>query len=364
YAPPEHNPYEESSQSNSLTVSADIYSLAKSFYTVICGRAPNQFICDPITSLTDEIMAKAWGRPLTEILARATDDDPARRYGTVVEFWADLAQTATIAEEQTTVAAPDEETVIRPRLKIVPGEMPKSPLQPDFEMALASPGSHASFSTARPIYPGKAVEGREDDGKKEPERQVRRPSKFFVDLQKQAPASVQLPEKSPLVAEAIPGTKPTAFKQPVVKRESVKEKEKRSKFALHYVIDGFSENMRRRLFTSMLCLAFLGSVISVYNFWMSGVSFGSGPPTEIEVVPESLNVRAGMMKSDESILGVIAKGSRHKVLSVNEKYPGATPWIQIQVSRWEKYTAPGQQQNTGWVYGDPNLVRVVSRRWW
>lgn len=144
YAPPEHNPYEESGQADRLTASADIYSLAKSFYTVVCGRAPNQYICDPITSLTGEMMRKSWGGALTAILCRATDYEPARRHATVVEFWNDLAQTAAIAEDQLTTA-PEEETVVKPRLKIAPGEMPKQPLQPDFEMALASPGSMLLF---------------------------------------------------------------------------------------------------------------------------------------------------------------------------------------------------------------------------
>src|SRR5215813_6099026 len=45
YAPPEHHPDEvfaENTGSRSrLTAAADIYSLAKSFYTVVCGRPPS-----------------------------------------------------------------------------------------------------------------------------------------------------------------------------------------------------------------------------------------------------------------------------------------------------------------------------------
>jgi uncharacterized protein YgiM (DUF1202 family) len=112
----------------------------------------------------------------------------------------------------------------------------------------------------------------------------------------------------------------------------------------------------------MLFLAFLGSVVSVYNFAWKG---SATAPGEIEVVTDNVNVRTGMTMSDESILGSIAKGSRHKVLSVHEKTPESPyPWFQIEVSRWERYDALGARQNIGWVYGKPELVRVVSRRWW
>jgi serine/threonine protein kinase len=370
YAPPEHNPYEESGQSDSLTVSADIYSLAKSFYTVVCGRAPSPYICDPITSLTEDLMRKAWGRPLTEILCRATDDDPAKRHATVVEFWNDLAQTAAIAEDQSTLAtlaaAPDEETIVRPRLKIVSGALPNSPLLPDFEMALASPGSHASFSTAKPIALEPAEDGSTEDDRTdeaariEPGRQGR--AKFFVELQQQnaAPPIAQErpgPAPGPVVAQASPALKAPALKP---KDDKGLEDKKRSRFGVRSLTDTFNENLRRRTFTSMLFLAFLGSLVSVYNFVLSGAT-----TTEIEVIADGVNVRFAMTMSEESKLGYIAKGSRHKVLTIKEKSPDSVnPWYQIEVSRWEKYVAPGAQQNSGWVYGDPNNVRVVSRRWW
>jgi serine/threonine protein kinase len=346
YAPPEHNPNEESGKSDSLTVSADIYSLAKSFYTVVCGRAPGQYICDPIAVLTDELMKKAWGVPLTEILCRATDDEPARRQATVIEFWNDLAQIGAVAEDQSTVAATEEETIVKPRLKIAPGEMPNRPLQPDFEIALASPGSHASFSTAKPMATGPAGDAGRNE-KIEPDRLGRRQSKFFVELQ-EPKQSIQEQERSTPVAvnaEARPSNTPAA-----------KKTEDKRIITVRSVAENFSENLRRRLFIFMLSLAFLGSLVSIYNFGFKGGA--SGPPREIEVIAEGLNVRFGLTKSQESILGYVAKGSRHKVLAVKDK------WIQIEVSKWERYEAPGAQQNVGWVYGDPDLVRVVSRRWW
>src|SRR5262245_45303695 len=80
YAPPEHHPCEVGGGApggtpgegavarNRLTASADIYSLAKSFYTVICGHAPSQFRCDPITYLRDDSMSESSRRRLLNVL--------------------------------------------------------------------------------------------------------------------------------------------------------------------------------------------------------------------------------------------------------------------------------------------------------
>ena len=98
YAPPEHHPgeaYGEVTRSR-LTASADIYSLAKSFYTVVCGRPPSQFTCDPITCLPEDSIDEPVRRRLLEVLRRATDDNPAARYASVIEFWSDLAQVASV----------------------------------------------------------------------------------------------------------------------------------------------------------------------------------------------------------------------------------------------------------------------------
>src|SRR5262245_48781050 len=92
YAPPEHHPNQlaselvggltdvsegsDASAHNRLTASADIYSLAKSFYTVVCGRPPSQFKCDPITylpaSLPADPMSETMRQRLLNVLRRAT----------------------------------------------------------------------------------------------------------------------------------------------------------------------------------------------------------------------------------------------------------------------------------------------------
>src|SRR5262249_40201313 len=140
YAPPEHHPdevfAENSGARRGLTASADIYSLAKSFYTVVCGRPPSQFKFDPITYLLADSMEECGRRRLLNVLRRATDDDPKARYATVVEFWSDLAQVAPTEEEKKTdevFESEDDTTIIRPRLNVAPGMLPNVPALPDFD---------------------------------------------------------------------------------------------------------------------------------------------------------------------------------------------------------------------------------------
>ncbi len=336
YAPPEHNPFEEPEQTDRLTASADIYSLAKSFYTVVCGRAPGQFRCDPITFLPEEIMKRPWSEALLDVLCRATDDDPTKRYATVVEFWNDLVQIAAIAETPTV----DEVTIVKPRLKINPGLLPKRPLQPDFEPALASLGSHAHFTSATPVKP-------------RPEREVskaddRRDGKFFVEIQR--------PQPSPAIQEQVKHEPPAkkAEQKPEIRAEVKPERN---------FTERFTEALRRRIFLILLALAILGANISIFNYARNNeMPIGFGPPTEVEVTAPGLNVRSGPSPRD-SVLGVVGRGSRHRVTAKTSQ-----DWLQIEVSQWDESMSHVTDQNQGWVYGNldgnPSNVRVVSRRFW
>src|SRR5262245_40141636 len=165
YAPPEHHPGEVSGDGagarSRLTASADIYSLAKSFYTIVCGRPPSQFTCDTITHLPADSINEPVRRRLLDVLRRATEDDPAARYASVIEFWSDLAQVASVCEEEKADETPDdadELTLVRPRLNVTPGALPIGPAQPDFDPALVTAPLHASFTTATLVEKQPAVQ--------------------------------------------------------------------------------------------------------------------------------------------------------------------------------------------------------------
>lgn len=366
YAPPEHHPNEPmpsfrtdaEKQGNRLTASADTYSLAKSFYTVICGRAPNQFKADPIDYLPEEIERESWGPALLAVLKRATDDEPANRYSTVIEFWSDLAQIAptVLPEEEAAAAEESDETLVRPRLQVQPGAMPVKPEEPEFDPTLASVRSHSTYTSATPMRKPKAGEGenagagpRESAGEiaavgvLEPERP--RPGKVVIELQ---------PPKTAPVAEARTPVSTPAKNKKEKPAEKGKEQPKPKKRAA----ERFPHSMRRRVFIMFLLLALGGFLSSVYQFvrGKSSVAFGFGPPREVVVSAELLNVRAAP-GGREAILGSINKGSRHKVLAQID-----SGWMKIEVSQWSDLRPGPSDQKDGWV--DSRFVDVVSRRWW
>lgn len=133
YAPPEHHPDSEMETSNEqLTPSADVYSLAKTIYTGMTGRAPRQFSRKPIAYLTPELERQPWGAALLQILRKATATPVGERYPTVQEFWSDFVELGSYLAEDD-----PEKTEVRRRLKGTSNvERPKS--QPDFQVASAA----------------------------------------------------------------------------------------------------------------------------------------------------------------------------------------------------------------------------------
>jgi len=100
YAAPEHNPLMQTAALDSaslsgantqLTPAADIYSLAKTAYTMICGVSPRAFAQHPITALPAPMSAEPWAQSLLRVLERATQTRPGDRYQRVQEFWDELS---------------------------------------------------------------------------------------------------------------------------------------------------------------------------------------------------------------------------------------------------------------------------------
>jgi len=100
YAAPEHNPLVQTGQLDinslssgqpHLTPAADIYSLAKTTYTLLASEAPRRFSHHQITELPLLISNKSWAADVLRVLRRATEDKPEDRYQTVQEFWQELS---------------------------------------------------------------------------------------------------------------------------------------------------------------------------------------------------------------------------------------------------------------------------------
>ncbi|HEX4948164.1 MAG TPA: serine/threonine-protein kinase, partial [Blastocatellia bacterium] len=161
YAPPEHHPDESRGHVGRLTASADIYSLAKSFYTVLSGRAPSQFNRRPITSLPDSLCEQPWAGSLLCVLQRATADSPRDRYATVIEFWSELANVATKTQPAASFVTPEDDATrvrakelpkeLKEELKVAPPNMPAKPAQPEFSSLLEADPANITTSTPTSI---------------------------------------------------------------------------------------------------------------------------------------------------------------------------------------------------------------------
>ena len=113
YAPPEHSPLVQTSQLDlgpgqsplQLTPAADVYSLAKTAYTLICGASPRAFAHEAITELPGPIASQPWGGSFLRVLERATQTRAADRYQTVQAFWEDLNDVAMPVTQPLALAA-------------------------------------------------------------------------------------------------------------------------------------------------------------------------------------------------------------------------------------------------------------------
>ena len=103
YAAPEHNPLVQTSALDTaallsapvqLTPAADIYSLAKTAYTMICGVPPRMFAHHAITELPAPMSGEAWASSLLRVFERATQTRASERYQTVQDFWDELSDAA------------------------------------------------------------------------------------------------------------------------------------------------------------------------------------------------------------------------------------------------------------------------------
>lgn len=117
YAAPEHSPLGTDGSVMvvpALTPAADIYSLAKSAYTLLTREAPRYCANQPITELPMSVRNEPWAPELKRVLARATSRIPADRHQTVDEFWQDLTSILRFAEDGET------RTAVRPNLGVAP----------------------------------------------------------------------------------------------------------------------------------------------------------------------------------------------------------------------------------------------------
>lgn len=321
YAPPEHNPLVQTSQLDlragqgplQLTPAADIYSLAKTAYTLICGASPRAFAHEAITELPGPIASQPWGRSLLRVLERATQTRAADRYQSVQAFWEDLNDVAMPATQPLALAAARRHVV-------------SSDLNVDEVLTAAAP-PRPKFETSRELKHQQI----ETNGSPRPKivvpiaghQSIPNASLFPV---AQSPGRLTVPVRSPLPAP--PG--PT--------RVAAKPRNRRRDFVVGLVL--------------VLCFAGLLAATGAYvRKWIKArtgqqttTTTTSGDIGRQAVTKTDVNLRAGP-NSQTEIVGLAEFGSKIQVLSTNTN----NSWCEVQVIQHSRPKKDPESSDRGWM---------------
>ncbi|HMT08848.1 MAG TPA: serine/threonine protein kinase [Pyrinomonadaceae bacterium] len=137
YAPPEHSPLTAGNfAAAKLTPAADVYSLAKTIYTLVSRESPRSFAGRSIDELPVDIRYEPWATSLLKVLTKATADVPEHRHQSIEEFW--LALEPFIVQ----IGDAEPETIIQrfdsPQPHVTRGYSPVTPSKPQFEIDLVT----------------------------------------------------------------------------------------------------------------------------------------------------------------------------------------------------------------------------------
>jgi serine/threonine protein kinase len=316
YAAPEHNPLVQTGSLDTasppivqtqLTPAADVYSLAKTAYALICGAPPRNFAQRAITELPPAICSEFWARPVLDVLERATQTRATERYQTVAEFWKELNDAA--LPQTRLLVAGDVGPRLRSDLSLDTAVVVEAPPRPQFETARELQREQfAGDTAARPriVVP---VTG-----------PTPQPLNTYATTDHTGRLTVALPRNgkpAPLVALSPGSAKP-------------------------------KHRVRRLVVSAILVLTFAGLLLATGAYVRSRVNRQTAPPATPTlagregVTTTDLNLRADPSTSSDPI-GLAESGSRVKVLSVNNN------WCEVQVEQHNRAKVDPNSADHGWV---------------
>jgi serine/threonine protein kinase len=149
YAAPEHSPANSNSPDflsvNKLTPAADIYSLAKTIYSVMFCESPRRFSNQPITELPEKYRNQQWTEGVLRVLKKATQTNPSERFQFVQGFWQAFAEIKTNMNESFKHSTELEAANLT-------DFVPKAPATPSFS-SLKAVQKAVAEETSNPILP-------------------------------------------------------------------------------------------------------------------------------------------------------------------------------------------------------------------
>jgi serine/threonine protein kinase len=316
YSAPEHNPLMQTGQLDTallsaprdlLTPAADIYSLAKTAYTLLAGESPRRFAQHTITELAATLTDNSWAPAVLRVLEKATQNRPDERYQTVEEFWDDFAD-ASLPQTQPLKAITQD---IEPRRK------PSEDLSIAVEEFTEAAPPRAQFVEPQPV-PANLIE-------LDTARRPRIVVPISLEARRQMEAEVK--QESQVRRPALHTRKP-----PTGERSSAKP-------------------ARRAVVAAGLILAFSGMLLATHKY----VTSHWNPFTSLTHLSETFEVgKEGVTTTDVNLrpvantsnapIGMAESGSRVKILSVAENN-----WVEVQVLVHGRSKADPYSSDRGWI---------------
>jgi serine/threonine protein kinase len=314
YSAPEHNPLVQTGQldpeiltssRDHLMPAADVYSLAKTTYTLLAGESPRRFAHHPISALPSSIDGEYWSKPVLRVLEKATQTRILDRYPSVQEFWDEFAEASL--------------PPTRPLQAVAPEELPKRPSR-DLNI---EPDEFTRPAPPRPRFePQRVIENPQTINDT-----ARRP-RIVVPVEKAQIARRE--EKQPQQSKTtpFPGRPGTQFREPAQP----------------------PSRTRRLLVALLLILAFSGMLLATHKYVTSHWNSGGWVPSLGEtfvVGREGVTTTDVNLRSDASTtnvpIGMAEVGSKIKVLSIDNN------WYEVQVLAHGRPKLDQYSSDRGWI---------------
>ncbi|HEV2837071.1 MAG TPA: serine/threonine protein kinase [Pyrinomonadaceae bacterium] len=315
YSAPEHNPLIQTGQldttglkfpHDSLTPAADIYSLAKTTYTLIAGESPRRFAQHALTDLPSFARETFWGDAVLRVLEKATQNRPENRYQTVEQFWDELSD-ASLPPTRPLQMVSKTEARRKPSedLSIEPEEFTEAaPPRPQFAVSGPRELTYADVDT------------------------IKRP-RIVVPINLEAQRQMELRARQQAIEQSVNGRER--------KRITVDEILPPSK-------------KRRALVAAGLILAFSGMLLATHKY----VTSRWNPLAQITTASEPVFIgREGFTTTDVNLrpvanvsqgpIGLAESGSKVKVLSADNN------WYEIQVVEHARPKVDPYSSDRGWI---------------
>lgn len=338
YSAPEHNPLVHTGQldtgalhisTEQLTPAADIYSLAKTTYTLLAGESPRKFAQHAIREMPPELSQEYWAGPVLRVLEKATQTRRENRYQTVQEFWDELADASLPPTRPLQGIGVDARRRPSSDLSLKAGEIPEAPPQARFEPTSMPGGDGVETGYARsgpqhlPDYPPRT-------SAVSPER---RP-KIVVPV-----IEAEERRKNEELAHRAPSAKDRIAAMPNAPKASGHQRRPVS-----------SPSARPYLVAAFLILAFAGMLLATHRY----VTSQWNPFASVTQLGDVFVIgREGVTTTDVRLrpdastanppIGLAENGSRVKILASEDN------WYEVQVLEHGRAKADPFTSDRGWI---------------